>query len=390
MIPLTYNVRSLLVRKTTTIATAGGIALVVFVLAAAQMLSAGVKKTLVAGGRPDDAIVTRKGSGAELSSSIESNVVNLVMAAPGVKKDETGAPLGSGEVVIVIAQDKLGGTAGQVSNVQVRGVPDNVMKVRPDVHIISGRPAKPGTDECIIGKALVGNFRGMNLGEKFDLKKNRPVEVVGVFEAGGSSFESEVWANLETARSSFGRDGLVSSITVRLESPAKFDAFKATIETDKQLLLEAERETTYYEKQSQATALFVGVLGTVISVFCAFGATLGAMNTMYAAVSQRKREVGTLRALGFSKFQILSSFVVESVVLAISGGVLGLVASLLLTFAHVSLLNQASWSEITFSFSPTPNILIGAIFAGAVMGIVGGFLPALKAAGTSPIEAMRG
>jgi putative ABC transport system permease protein len=379
-----------MVRKTTTFATAGGIALVVFVLAAAMMLSAGVKKTLVAGGRSDNAIVTRKGSGAELSSSIESNVVNLVMAAPGVKKDETGAPLGSGEVVVVIAQDKLGGAAGQVSNVQVRGVPDNVMKVRPDVHIIAGRPAKPGTDECIIGKNLVGNFRGMNIGEKFDLKKNRPVEVVGVFEAGGSSFESEVWANLETARSSFGRDGLVSSITLRLESPAKFDGFKASIETDKQLLLDAERETTYYEKQSQATALFVSVLGTVISVFCAFGATLGAMNTMFAAVAQRKREVGTLRALGFSKFEILTSFVVESIVLAIAGGLLGLVASLLLTFAHVSLLNQASWSEITFSFSPTPAILIGAIVAGAGMGIIGGFLPALKAAGTSPIEAMRG
>jgi putative ABC transport system permease protein len=390
MIPISYNVRSLMVRKTTTFATAGGIALVVFVLAAAMMLSAGVKKTLVAGGRPDNVIVTRKGSGAELSSSIESNVVNLVLAGPGVKKDETGAPLGSGEVVIVIAQDKLGGEPGQVSNVQVRGVPDNVMKVRPEVHIVEGRPAKPGTDECIIGKQLVGNFRGMNLGEKFDLKKNRPVEVVGVFEADGSSFESEVWANLETARSSFGRDGLVSSITLRLESPAKFDAFKATIETDKQLLLEAERETAYYEKQSQATALFVSVLGTVISVFCAFGATLGAMNTMFAAVAQRKREVGTLRALGFSKFAILFSFVVESVVLAFAGGLLGLIASLLLTFAHVSLMNQASWSEITFSFSPTPNILIGAIIAGAGMGIVGGFLPALKAAGTSPIEAMRG
>ncbi|HVY26919.1 MAG TPA: ABC transporter permease [Polyangiaceae bacterium] len=390
MIPISYNVRSLMVRKTTTFATAGGIALVVFVLAAAMMLSAGVKKTLVAGGRPDNAIVTRKGSGAELSSSIENNLVSLILSAPGVKKDETGAPLGSGETVVVIAQDKLGGAAGQVSNVQVRGVPDNVMKVRPDVHIIEGRPAKPGTDECIIGKNLVGNYRGMNIGEKFDLKKNRPVEVVGVFEAGGSSFESEVWASLETARSSFGREGLVSSVTVRLDSPAKFDAFKATIETDKQLLLEAERETTYYEKQSQATALFVSVLGTVISIFCAFGATLGAMNTMFAAVAQRRREVGTLRALGFSKFEILTSFVAESTVLTLAGGLVGLLASLLLTFAHVSLMNQASWSEITFSFTPTPGILTGAVVAGVLMGMIGGFLPAIKAAGTSPIEAMRG
>jgi putative ABC transport system permease protein len=389
MIPISYNVRSLLVRKTTTIATAGGIALVVFVMAAGLMLSAGVKKTLVAGGRADNAIVIRKGSDNELSSSIETSAVNLILAVPGVKKDESGAALGSGEVVIVIAQDKLGGDAGQVSNMTVRGVPDNVMKVRPDVHIIAGRPAKPGTDECIIGKNLVGNFKGVDLGQKFELKKNRPVEVVGVFEAGGSSFESEVWANVDTARAAFGRDGLVSSVTVRLESPAKFDAFKATIETDKQLLLEAKREVTYYEEASQGTAQFVGALGTIIAIFCMIGATLGAMNTMFAAVAQRKREVGTLRALGFSKFQILFSFVVESTVLAVTGGLIGLVCSLLLSFAHVSILNQMTWSEVTFSFTPEPQMLITAILAGAGMGILGGFLPAIKAARTSPIEAMR-
>jgi putative ABC transport system permease protein len=390
MIPISYNVRSLLVRKTTTIATAGGIAMVVFVLAAAMMLSAGVTKTLISGGRPANAIVIRKGSDNELSSSIETNLVNLVTSVPGVKKDETGAPLGSGEVVVVIAQDKLGGEAGQLSNMTVRGVPDNVLKVRPEVHIIAGRPAKPGTDECIIGKNLVGNFKGVDLGGKFDLKKNRPVEVVGVFEAGGSSFESEVWASLETARAAFGREGLVSSVTVQLESPSKFDAFKATIETDKQLLLEAKREITYYEEASQGTSQFVGVLGIVIAVFCAIGATLGAMNTMFAAVAQRKREVGTLRALGFSKLEILTSFVVESSVLALAGGLVGLLASLALTLAHVSILNQMTWSEITFSFSAEPKILIIAILAGAGMGIIGGFLPAIKAANTSAIEAMRG
>lgn len=390
MIPISYNVRSLMVRKTTTIATAGGIALVVFVLAAALMLSAGVKKTLVAGGRDDNAIVLRKGSGNELSSSIESSTVSLILAAPGVKKDDTGAPLGSGEVVLVIAQDKLGAAAGQVSNILVRGVAENVLKVRPEVHLIAGRQPKPGTDECLIGKGLVGNFRGMTLGEKFELKKNRQVEVVGVFEAGGSSFESEVWTNIDTARTSFGREGLVSSVTVRLESAAKLDSFKANVSTDKQLQLEAKRETTYYEEQSQGTALFIAGMGWVVSVFCAFGAMLGAMNTMFAAVAQRKREVGTLRALGFSKFAILSSFVVESTVLAIVGGLVGLGASLLLSFARISMMNFATWQEVSFSFAPTPGLLAGSLFAGAMMGILGGFLPALKAARTSPIEAMRG
>jgi putative ABC transport system permease protein len=390
MIPISYNVRSLLVRKTTTLATAGGIALVVFVLAAALMLSSGVKKTLVAGGRDDDAIVLRKGSGNELSSSIESNTVSLILAAPGVKKDETGAPLGAGEVVVVIAQEKLGAKPGQVSNILVRGVTENVLKLRPDVRLIAGRAPKPGTDECLIGKGIAGNFRGMTLGEKFELKKNRLVEVVGVFEAGGSSFESEVWANIETARTSFGREGLVSSVTVRLESAAKLDGFKTTVGTDKQLQLEAKRETTYYEDQSQGTALFIAGMGWVISVFCAFGAMLGAMNTMFAAVAQRKREVGTLRALGFSRFSILSSFVLESTVLAIAGGVLGLAASLLLSFVRVSMMNFSTWQEVSFSFAPTPGLLIGSLTAGALMGILGGFLPALKAARASPIEAMRG
>ncbi|HET7544935.1 MAG TPA: ABC transporter permease [Polyangiaceae bacterium] len=390
MIPISYNVRSLMVRKTTTFATAGGIALVVFVLAAALMLSAGVKKTLVAGGRDDDAIVLRKGSGNELSSSIENATVSLILAAPGVKHDETGAPLGTSEVVVVIAQEKLGAEPGQVSNLLVRGVSENVFKVRPDVHLISGRAPKPGTDECLVGKGIAGNFRGMKLGEKFELKKNRPVEVVGIFEAGGSSFESEVWTNIDTARTSFGREGLVSSVTVRLESAAKFDAFKAIVSNDKQLQLETKRETTYYEDQSQGTALFVAGMGWVVSVFCAFGAMLGAMNTMFAAVVQRKREVGTLRALGFSKFSILSSFVVESTFLAIVGGLIGLGASLLLSFVRVSMMNFSTWQEVSFSFAPTPPLLLGSLAAGALMGIFGGLLPAVKAARTSPIEAMRG
>ena len=389
MIPISYNVRSLFVRRTTTIATALGVALVVFVLAAALMLSTGIQKTLVSAGRVDNAIVLRKGSDTELASGIETRTVSLIQAAPGVKKDDTGAPLTIGEAVIVIAMDKLGATAGQVSNVQVRGVPDKVLSVRPDVRIVQGRKPTPGTDEVMVGKGIAGNFKGVDLNQSFELKKNRAVTVVGIFEAGGSSFESEIWADIDTVRTSFGREGLVSSVTARLESPTKFEAFKATMESDKQLGLETFREDDYYRRQSEGTSIFVTVIGIVIAFFSSFGAMIGAMITMYAAVSQRKREIGTLRALGFSQPAILFSFVLESAVLALVGGVVGLIAASFLTFAKVSMMNFATWQEVTFSFSPDPGVFATSLIAGTAMGVLGGFFPAIRAARVSPIEAMR-
>jgi putative ABC transport system permease protein len=390
MVPISYNFRSLLVRRATTFATAFGIGLVVFVLAAALMLGAGIEKTMVSAGRDDNAVVLRKGADNEMSSSIEVKTIGLISAAPGVKRGAGNATLATGEVVIVIAQDKLGGTAGQVSNILVRGVPEVALQVRPEIRVIDGRPPKPGTDEVMIGRGLRGNFRGMEIGESFDLKKNRPVKVVGVFEAGGSSFESEVWADVDTARSSFGREGLVSSVTVRLESPAKFEAFKATMESDKQLGLQALTEKKYYEKQSQGTAIFITIMGIVIVFFLSMGAMIGALITMQAAVAQRKREIGTLRALGFSRFSILASFLLESALLAACGGAVGVVAALALSVVKISMMNFATWQEVTFSFDPNPGVIIGALLAGAMMGILGGFFPALKAARVSPIEAMRG
>ncbi len=388
MIPIQYNVRSLAVRKTTTLATAFGIALVVFVLASSLMLASGIKKTMATSGSPSNGFVIRKGSDTELSSSVETKHVNLVLAAPGVKKDDQGAPLGAGEVIVVVALDKTG-TEGQVSNVQVRGVTDRVMKVRPQVRISKGRPAQPGTDEALIGKNLEGRFRGLEVGQKFDLKKNRPLTVVGVFEANGSSFESEVWADIETVRTSFGREGLASSITVQLDSPSKFDAFAAMVENDKQLGLEAQRENAYYEKQSEGTSLFVTALGIVVAIFFSFGAMIGAMITMYAAVSQRAREIGTLQALGFSRASILGSFLLEAVLLALAGGVVGATAAVGMSFVKFSMMNFATWQEVSFQFDPTPKILLTAVLFGGLMGVLGGFFPALRAARTSPLEAMR-
>jgi putative ABC transport system permease protein len=278
MIPLRYNVRSLLVRRTTSLATLVGIALVVFVLATALMLTAGINKTLTASGSPEHVIVLRRGSDAEMASSIETNSIGMILAAPGVKKDSAGKPIGSGEMVTVILGDKVG-TDAEVSNVLVRGVADNVMALRPEARVIEGRPARPGSNEVMVGWAIRGRFKGMDLNETFELNKNRPVTVVGVFEAGGSSFESEVWADVETVRSAFRREGTVNSVTVTLDSPTKHDVFETAVEQDKRLGLEVFREPTYYEKQSEATSLLFFVLGWVISVFFIMAAVIGAFST---------------------------------------------------------------------------------------------------------------
>jgi putative ABC transport system permease protein len=380
----------MLVRKTTTIATALGVGLVVFVYASAEMLSAGVVKTMTSAGRTDNAMVLRKGSDVEMASSIELPTVNLVLAAPGVKRDTTGAALGSGEIVVVIAQEKLGGQAGQVSNVLVRGVTEMALKVHPEVRVTDGRPPQPGTDEVMIGRGLVGRFAGMQIGSSFELKKNRPVKVVGVFEAGGASFESEVWAGIDTARSSFGREGLVNSVAVRLDSPSKFDTFKAAVENEKQLQLDASIETKYYERMSEGPSQFIGVLGAVISFFFGFGAILGAVITMHAAVAQRQREIGTLRALGFSRGSVLFSFLLEAVLLSVAGGIVGILGALAFGARKISMVNWMTWQEVTFAFDPDPALLLKALVVGAVMGLFGGALPAIRAARISPVDAMRG
>src|SRR5579883_1172689 len=374
MVPIRYNVRSLAVRKSTTVATAGGIALVVFVLASSLMLAAGVKKTLGTAGRPENAIVLRMGSDAELGSVVEESSVPLVLAAPGVARDGTGRPFGAGEVVVVAAMEKLG--ANGVTNVSIRGVPEDVMRFRPEARIVAGRPPRPGSDEVSVGARIRGRIRGLDLGETFDLKKNRPVAVVGVFDTGGSSYDSEVWVDREVLRQAYHREGMVSSVRVRLESPTKFDGFRAGVENDKRLGLQALRETTFYEKQSEGVAIFVGALGSVVSLFLAVGAMIGAMITMYAAVANRQREIGTLRALGFSRASVLASFLVEAVLLAVVGGAVGAAASTAMGFVRFSMVNFASWSEIVFSFDPTPQVIATALVFAVGMGLLGGIFPA--------------
>jgi putative ABC transport system permease protein len=384
MIPIKYNIRSLTVRKATTIATALGIALVVFVLSASLMLSAGIKKTFASSARNDVAVVMRKGSDNEMSSALENKYVSMIEAAAGVQKG-LGA---SGELIMVLAMEKIG--AAGVTNVQVRGVTPNALKFRPEVKVIDGRAPQPGHDEVMVGRRIRGRFKDVELGQKFELRKNRPVTVVGVFEADGSSTESEIWCDLDVLRAAFAREGYISSVRVKLESAASFDGFKTAMEADKQYGFLAMRETEYVQKQSEDTAAFIGVIGTLISVFFAIGAMIGAMITMYAAVANRQREIGTLRALGFSRRSILLSFLIESMSLALFGGAIGVLASMLMKFVKFSMMNFASWSEVVFSFEPTPQVLITALVFAGTMGFAGGFFPAIRAARVSPIQAMRG
>ncbi len=388
MIPVKYNLRNLAVRKTTSIAAGLGLGLVVFVFASVLMLSNGVQKTLGRSADPNVAVVLRKGSDAELASGIEDAQVGVMLANPGVAKGANGQPLASGELVLIILLDKLG--TEDVSNVQVRGVPDNILEFRKDIRFVEGRAAKPGTDEVIVGKAISSRFKGLALGQSFELRKNRPVTVVGVFEDKGSSFESEVWGDVKTLGSAFGREGFVSSLKVRLESPTKFDGFKTALEQNPQLQVEVLRETDYYEKQSEGTSIFINAMGIVIAVFFSIGASIGAMITMYASIANRQREIATLRALGFSRMSILFSFLLESVVLAVAGGVVGAAASLGMSFVKFSTVNFASFSEITFTFEPTPKILGIALGVAIAMGLAGGFFPAVRAARMNLVQAIRG
>lgn len=385
MVPISYNLRNLKVRKTTSAAAAFGLALVVFVFASVLMLSNGIQKTLGRSASSDVAIVLRKGATAEIESVIEESSVNLVLNDTALPAPASG-PRGVSELVVVILLDKIG--ASGVSNAQVRGISPDTLAFRSSVKIVEGRAAQQGSDEVVIGKAVAGRFKGLSLGESFELKKNRPVKVVGIFADGGSSLESEVWADIDTVRTSFKREGYTSAVRVRVQ-PAAFDAYKTSIESNRQLNMQVLKESEYFDKQSEGTAMFITALGIMIAVFFSIGAMLGAMITMHGAVANRQREIGTLRALGFSKTSILFSFLLESIILSIIGGGIGAIASLAMGLVSFSMVNFASWSEIVFRFEPEAGVIVGSMIFASVMGLVGGFLPAIRASRINPIEAMR-
>ncbi len=383
---LKYALRSLWARRTTTLATAGGIALLVFVLSASGMLASGMRQTVASAGDSSRAIVMQHDQWSEAGSRIDQSVLAQVAAAPGIRRVD-GQPLVTGELV---TSQILGATqAGRLSTVLIRGVSGNVLVLRPEVRITQGRAIQPGTMEAIVGRSLIEVQPELALGRSFELAAGRPVAVVGVFEAGGSVLESEVWVDLDSARSAIGEEGQLSSVTAQLERDDALDAFALPLTEDKQTGLDVARESAYYTKISGGMANVISALGAVEAVIFSLGAVCATMIVFYGAVAQRRREIGVLRALGFARISILVAFLIESVALAFAGSVLGVALAMLTPLLDFTTVNFATGTDVSFHFEPDPSSLLVAVAVALGVGLLGGALPALRASRMNPVAAMR-
>ncbi len=384
-IPFTYIVRNLVARRLTTVLTAGGMALVVYVFATVLMLSAGLKATLVATGQDDNIIVIRRGAQSEVQSGIDRRQAGIVESLADIDIGQNGERLISKEPVVLINLPKR--ASGKPSNVVIRGIAPTALALRPNAKIVEGRMFQPGTSEIITGRAIADGFRGAGLGETLRFA-SRDWTVVGVFDAERTGFDSEIWGDSEQFLQAFRRVGF-SSLLFKLANPERFDAVKETIEADPRLTLEAKRETRFYADQSETLARFISILGTTISIIFSIGAIIGAMITMYASVASRTAEIGTLRALGFSRGSIMIAFLGESLLLGLLGGVIGLIGAAFMQTLSISTTNFQTFAELAFRFVMTPDIVVAALLFALAMGFIGGFLPAARAARLKIVDALR-
>ena len=385
-IPLKYSLRSLWTRRLTTVLTMIGIALVVFVFAAVLMMAHGLRHTLVATGSDQNMLVLRKAANAEISSIISHEQANIITSLPQVARTPDDKALASGEVVVVINLHYVG-TAGY-ANVTVRGVSPQAFQLRPQVRLVSGRLFRFGSREVIVGSSIARRFQGASLGERIKFGGDQ-WEIVGVFDTDGSGFDSEIWGDVDQLGQAFARP-VFSTVTVQLTRPEQYQEFLNAFESDRRLqTLEAKREKQFYEEQSEVMAKFIRILGIAITVIFSIGAVIGAMITMYAAVSNRTVEIGTLRSIGFRRRSVLGAFLVESFLLSMFGGIAGLLLASGLQFFSVSMINFASFSEVAFSFALSPDIVISCLIFSLIMGLVGGFLPAVRASRLNILSALR-
>jgi len=389
-LPLSYVARNLWVRRLTTLLTAGGMALVVFVFAAVLMLEDGLRQTLVATGSPNNVIAIRKGAATEVQSGVSRDQAALLESFAQIARDADGQPRLSKEVVVLNSLPKRNddGTASATrSNVPIRGVPPMGLALRPQVKIVQGRMFRPGANEIVVGSSVARQFAGVELGQSLSFAQ-RQWQVVGIFDAGRTAFDSEIWGDAEQLLQAFRRGGW-SSVIAELASPDAYDALLKAIEAEPRLTVEIKRERQFYEDQSRALANFLSVLGLTLSVIFSLGAIIGAAITMYAAVATRTGEIGTLRALGFPRRSILGAFLLEAMLLALVGGAAGLAAASYLQALTISTTNFQSFSELAFSFAMTPRVVVGSLVFALAMGLIGGVLPAVKAARMKIVDALR-
>ena len=384
-IPFYYSFRNLGTRRLTTVLTASGMALVVFVFAATLMLAEGLRQTLVDTGSPDNVVVIRKGSESEVQSGVERSQAAVVESQPEVALGREGRPLLAKELVVLINLPKRG--SGRPANVVIRGIGPESLALRPQVRLAEGRLPRPGSTEIVAGKSIAERFQGAGLGEKLHFAM-RDWTIVGILDAGSTAFNSEIWGDVDQLMPAFRRT-VYSSILFRLRDPDEFAKFKKRLESDPRLTLEAKREVRFYADQSEAMAKFLRILGTTLTIIFSLGAIIGAMITMYAAVASRVTEIGTLRALGFRRGSILAAFVAESLFLGLLGGLLGLFLASFMQLITISTMNWQTFSELAFGFDLTPRIAGEALLFSLVMGFSGGLLPAVRAARMNIVEALR-
>jgi ABC-type antimicrobial peptide transport system permease subunit len=385
-IPLKYTLRNFKTRKLTTGITITGISLVVFVFAAVLMMAYGIQKTLKATGKPDNVMIFRKSASAEISSIIDPGTQNIIRTLPYIAKGAEGSSEISFEPVVVINLEIF---SGGLSNVTVRGVSPAINEIRPQMKIIHGRMFNWGMRELIVGESIFKRFKNTQLGSFVKIAGDY-WKIVGIFSTDGSGFDSEIWGDGLQLDNAFKRGTTVSTVTLRLDNAENFANFKSIFESDKRLQqFEPKIEQNYFEDQSRVMATFIRVLGIFITIIFSFGATIGATITMYAAVANRTVEIGTLRSLGFSRRSILSTFLIESLLITLMGGAIGLVIASFLQIFTISTLNFGSFAELTFSFALSPSIIITSLVFAVLMGFIGGFLPSVRAARLNIVNALR-
>jgi putative ABC transport system permease protein len=386
-IPLVYNVRSVFQRWSSAIVAVLGVAGTVGVFVAMLALAQGFRATLVASGSPRNAIVRRAGADSEMVSAIALEELRMIEDAAGVARDGRG-PLASGEVVVIAAFPLK--RTGTEANVQVRGVSPRVLDVRDNVRVSAGSFFQPGLAELIIGKSAIKTYEGFVLGSTVRFGGGT-WKVVGVFDAGGSAFDSEIWCDANVLNEVYKRPtNIFQSVTVRLESESALTRFKDALTSDPRLSVVAERETDYYERQSRTLTDLIRILGFLVALVMGVGAVFAALNTMYSAVAERSREIATIRALGFRGGAIVFSFILESLFIAFLGGILGCLAVLPMNGFTTGTINWQTFSHLAFAFRITPGLLVNGIVFALIMGLVGGVPPAVRAVRRPVAVALRG